>query len=72
MSFLMTSDATARHRKHYEPAKYTYGYYVAKGFLVPMPKPRENRVTPQEGKLLADYLLPITRINEAFNALESK
>ena len=72
----MTSAATAmagrHHHHHYEPAKYTYGYYVAKGFLVPMPKPRENRVTPQEGKLLADYLLPITRINEAFNALEGK
>lgn len=63
--------ATARHR-HHEPAKYTYGYYVSKGLLVPVPRPREDRITPAEGKALADYLLPINRINEAFAALEGK
>jgi hypothetical protein len=69
----MTCAAEARHRKHFEPApKHTYGYYVGKGLIIPLPRPREDRVQPAEGRRLADYLLPINRIDEAFAALEGK
>lgn len=42
------------------------------GASVPIPRPREGRILPQERRALADYLLPINRINEAFSALEEK
>lgn len=72
LMFLTSSAALARHKRHHSHGPAAYGS-AAGGHTVPLPKPREGRITPAEGKALADYLLPPqTRIDEAFSALEGR
>lgn len=68
------TEATARHRHGHGSDRhdYSYGFYVKKGLVVPIPTPRTDRVLPQEGQAMSDYLLPINRINDAFEALKTK
>lgn len=65
------STAMARHRHHQSHRPAAFGF-VSGGRTVPLPKPREGRITPAEGKALSDYLLPQNRIDEAFQALEDR